>query len=203
MLEKGNKKLLNAWAFYDWANSVYTLTIASSIFPIFYSALFLSDEERVFAFGFEMKQTVLISIVTAFTFLVVVFFSLMGMEMSAVHAEEVKNPQRDYPRALYYSSLIIVITSILASTAIAIVVPKNSLNIVSGLDQAFTFFFNAFHLKWLLPFVILIIILGGFGGMAAWVIGPPKGLAVAAQDGCAPHNMTCNKEIPDLQDPVG
>ena len=75
ILEKGNKKLLNAWAFYDWANSVYTLTIASSIFPIFYSALFLSDEERVFAFGFEMKQTVLISIVTAFTFLVVAFSS--------------------------------------------------------------------------------------------------------------------------------
>ncbi len=68
---KGSKKLLNAWAFYDWANSVYTLTIASSIFPIYYSALFSSSEELVSAFGFEMKQTVLISVVTAFTFLVV------------------------------------------------------------------------------------------------------------------------------------
>jgi len=68
---KGSKKLLNAWAFYDWANSVYTLTIASSIFPIFYSALFSSDDELVSAFGFEMKQTVLIEIITAFTFLVV------------------------------------------------------------------------------------------------------------------------------------
>ncbi len=68
---KGSKKLLNAWAFYDWANSVYTLTIASSIFPIFYSALFSSSEELVSALGFEMKQTVLISVITAFTFLVV------------------------------------------------------------------------------------------------------------------------------------
>lgn len=68
---KGSKKLLNAWAFYDWANSVYTLTIASSIFPIFYSALFTSKDELVSAFGFEMKPTVLIEIVTAFTFLVV------------------------------------------------------------------------------------------------------------------------------------
>lgn len=72
---KGSKKLLNAWAFYDWANSVYTLTIASSIFPIFYSALFLNSEERIHAFGFEMKQTVLISVVTAFTFLVVALTS--------------------------------------------------------------------------------------------------------------------------------
>jgi len=72
---KGSKKLLNAWAFYDWANSVYTLTIASSIFPIFYSALFSSDNELVTAFGFEMKPTVLIEIVTAFTFLIVAISS--------------------------------------------------------------------------------------------------------------------------------
>lgn len=74
-IQKGSKKLLNAWAFYDWANSVYTLTIASSIFPIFYSALFATKTDMVSAFGFVMKPTVLISIVTAFTFLVVAFSS--------------------------------------------------------------------------------------------------------------------------------
>ena len=74
-LEKGSKKLLNAWAFYDWANSVYTLTIASSIFPIFYSALFLSEIKTVNAFGLEFKSTALITYVTAFTFLVVSFTS--------------------------------------------------------------------------------------------------------------------------------
>ncbi|MGB5555776.1 MAG: MFS transporter [Flavobacteriaceae bacterium] len=72
---KGSKRLLNAWAFYDWANSVYTLTIASSIFPIYYSALFTSPNEPVLAFGFQMKQTVLISVVTAFTFLMVAVLS--------------------------------------------------------------------------------------------------------------------------------
>lgn len=74
-LQKGSKKLLNAWAFYDWANSVYTLTIASSIFPIFYSALFISEVKKVSAFGFEFKSTALITFVTAFTFLVVAVIS--------------------------------------------------------------------------------------------------------------------------------
>ncbi|WP_299113799.1 MFS transporter [uncultured Winogradskyella sp.] len=74
-LKKGSKKLLNAWAFYDWANSVYTLTIASSIFPIFYSALFLSEVKKVTAFGYEFKSTALITFVTAFTFLVVATLS--------------------------------------------------------------------------------------------------------------------------------
>ncbi len=74
-IKKGSKKLLNAWAFYDWANSVYTLTIASSIFPIFYSALFLSEIKKVTAFGYEFKSTALITFVTAFTFLVVAVLS--------------------------------------------------------------------------------------------------------------------------------
>ena len=68
-LPKGSKKLLNAWAFYDWANSVYTLTIASSIFPIFYSSLFVGSLKTVNAFGFEFKNTALITFVTAFTFI--------------------------------------------------------------------------------------------------------------------------------------
>lgn len=75
-LQKGSKKLLNAWAFYDWANSVYTLTIASSIFPIFYSALFINQTEKIVpAFGFDFKSTALITFITAFTFLVVAFTS--------------------------------------------------------------------------------------------------------------------------------
>ncbi|WP_066218492.1 MFS transporter [Formosa haliotis] len=72
---KGSKTLLNAWAFYDWANSVYTLTIASTIFPIFYGALFTADDKRVHIFGADVKNTALISFVTAFAFLVIAFIS--------------------------------------------------------------------------------------------------------------------------------
>jgi len=74
-LQKGEKKLLNAWAFYDWANSVYTLTIASAVFPIFYEALFTEDNHYIDVFGFHLKNTALISFVTAAAFLVVSFIS--------------------------------------------------------------------------------------------------------------------------------
>ncbi|MCF1192810.1 MFS transporter [Mangrovimonas sp. AS39] len=73
--EKGSKKLLNAWAFYDWANSVYTLTIASTIFPIFYGTLNFVNGNQVPIFGLEIKNTALISFITAFAFLVVAFTS--------------------------------------------------------------------------------------------------------------------------------
>ncbi|MCP2024870.1 UMF1 family MFS transporter [Flavobacterium sp. HSC-32F16] len=74
-LQKGDKKLLNAWAFYDWANSVYTLTIASAVFPIFYEALFSERDHYIDVFGLHLKNSALISFITAFAFLVVSFIS--------------------------------------------------------------------------------------------------------------------------------
>jgi UMF1 family MFS transporter len=73
--EKGNKKLLNAWAFYDWANSVYSLVIASAVFPIFYNALFDENNPYVSFLGYNFKNSALISFVTAAAFLCVAFFS--------------------------------------------------------------------------------------------------------------------------------
>src|SRR5687768_15888082 len=72
---KGSKKLLNAWAFYDWANSVYSLVIASAIFPIFYAALFTDTDNHIIFAGFNVKNTALISFVTAGAFLVVAVIS--------------------------------------------------------------------------------------------------------------------------------
>ncbi|MEX0996727.1 MAG: MFS transporter [Flavobacteriaceae bacterium] len=75
-LQKGSKKLLFAWAFYDWANSVYSLVIASAIFPIYYAALFdAANTETVIVFGGEIRSTPLISYVTAAAFLLVAFMS--------------------------------------------------------------------------------------------------------------------------------
>ncbi len=74
-LKKGSTKLLNAWAFYDWANSVYSLVIASAIFPIFYSALFIGHQNHIEFFGAQVKNSALISFVTAAAFLLVAFIS--------------------------------------------------------------------------------------------------------------------------------
>ena len=75
-LPKGHPKLLNAWAFYDWANSVYSLVIASAVFPIFYELIFNeSGKNYVFLFGMKCKNTAMISFVSAFAFLIVAICS--------------------------------------------------------------------------------------------------------------------------------
>jgi glutamate:GABA antiporter len=115
-----------------------------------------------------------------------VLFGLIGMEMSAVHAEEVKDPQRDYPRALLYSTLIIISTLSLGSLAIVTVVPNDSLSVVSGLIDAYAIFFNSYHIPWMTYVIAALIILGGLSGVSAWIIGPTKGLLVSARDGSLP-----------------
>lgn len=86
-LPKGDKKLLHAWAFYDWANSVYSLVISSAVFPIFYGGLTIIKSEgavvknTVDFLGFEFKNDALISYVTALAFLMV---SLLSPLLSGV-----------------------------------------------------------------------------------------------------------------------
>lgn len=119
-------------------------------------------------------------------YLVAVLFGLMGMEMSGVHAGDVKNPQKDYPKALLYSSLIILITLIGGSLAIAVVIPGNQISLVSSLVDAYKIFFHAYHLEWLVPIMVGMILISGLANMSAWVIGPTRGLWVAAEEGNVP-----------------
>lgn len=80
-MEKGNKKVIWAWTFYDWANSVYPLVITTSIFPVFYAAqidVLTKDNpgsDLVSFLGYELTGTVLFSYVVAASLLVVSLLS--------------------------------------------------------------------------------------------------------------------------------
>ncbi|WP_299665598.1 MFS transporter [uncultured Polaribacter sp.] len=82
MLKIGDKKLINAWAFYDWANSVYSLVISTAVFPIYYAGLtasegFANAEGKITFFGTLWNPTTLYNFALAFSFLVVAFLSPM------------------------------------------------------------------------------------------------------------------------------
>jgi amino acid transporter len=117
-----------------------------------------------------------------YSLLSMVLFGLIGIEMSAVHAGDVKNPKRDYPRALFISAAIIIATLVLSSLAIAIVVPQKNIQLASGLMQAFQFFFVNLHIPFLIIVVAICIMIGSLGTVSAWVLGPIKAIMVAAED---------------------
>ncbi|MFD1552811.1 MFS transporter [Putridiphycobacter roseus] len=79
-MEKGNKKIIRAWTFYDWANSIYPLVISTTIFPIFYETVTHDigtgeNHDMVMFFGVSIKNTVLYSYVIAASFVVVSLLS--------------------------------------------------------------------------------------------------------------------------------
>ena len=77
-LERGSKKLINAWAFYDWANSVYPLVISTAVFPIYYSSMassFANIEGKIVFLGALWNPTTLYDYTLAFSFLIVAFVS--------------------------------------------------------------------------------------------------------------------------------
>lgn len=115
-----------------------------------------------------------------------ILLAFAGMEMSAVHAREVNNPGRDYPRAIFLSTIIVLLVFVLGTVSIAVVVPHEKLSLVAGLMQAFTMFLDTFGLAWLIPIIALLVALGAFGQVSTWIPGPSKGLLAVARHGYLP-----------------
>ena len=115
-----------------------------------------------------------------------IVLSFCGMEIATVHARDVQNPQRSFPRALFFATLIILGTLMVGSLAIAMVVPNGQISLVAGNMQAFSVFFTAYHFAWILPLIAVFLVLAGLGSVSNWIIAPTKGLLVAAQDGNLP-----------------
>lgn len=80
-----NKKVVFAWTMYDWANSVFSLTIATAIFPIYFNNIckaaaldqggFVNGEYHLNIFGMNVLSTELYSYVLTTGFLIVAFLS--------------------------------------------------------------------------------------------------------------------------------
>lgn len=118
--------------------------------------------------------------------LTAIMTSFLGMELAAVHVRNVKNPQKSFPKAMFCSVFLILLTMILGSLAIAFVLPKEQINLVDGVMQAFQNFFKAYGLDWFMPILILLLLLGSLGSMINWIISPAKGLLMAANENLLP-----------------
>ena len=78
-MQTASKRVLNGWAMYDWANSVYNLVITSTIFPAYYAAVTGDGKENtvdhVTIFGRTFINTSLYNFSLGFAFIVVAFLS--------------------------------------------------------------------------------------------------------------------------------
>jgi len=126
--------------------------------------------------------------------LTAIMTSFLGMELAAVHVRQIHQPQKTYPKAIFYSILLILLTMILGSLAIAVVLPKSEINLVLGVLQTCAVFLNYHHLGALMTILVLLIFIGSTGSMINWILAPSKGMTFAAQDGFIPEWLAHRNE---------
>lgn len=133
-----------------------------------------------------------------YPYFVELVFGLIGIEMSAMHADEVKQPERAFPRAIMISSIIIFTSLMISSLSVSILIPSQNLNVITGTLQAVNFIGESNHMPWLTSIFGMLIMLGSLATVAAWIIGPVKGLWAAANRGLLPSifGETNKKGVP-------
>ena len=115
------------------------------------------------------------------------FLSYSGMEMNAVHVSSLRNPGREFPRAMFLSMGLVLLIFILPALAISWVVPAEQLSLTAGVMQAFDAVFAEFGAQWLTPIVGIMLVAASLGGMLTWLAGPSKGLLlISRQEGYLP-----------------
>lgn len=127
---------------------------------------------------------------TSWVSLIAIMASFLGIELASVHVNDVKNPQRNFPRAVAISVLFILFTMIFGSLSIAFVLPEQDISLVSGVMQVFSNMFRVFGLEKLIPVLTLCIGIGSIGTMVNWLISPAKGLLHAAEYGFLPRKFS-------------
>ncbi len=121
----------------------------------------------------------------------IVFFSglilfFAGMEVSATHAQEVENPQKDYPKAILISAIIIIAIFMLGALSIAVILPAEEISLTAGIMQTFMKVYTALGLKWLVPILALFAAPGMVAQVSTWIAGPSKSLLSTADEGNLP-----------------
>src|SRR3990167_1181541 len=122
--------------------------------------------------------------------LIAIMASFLGMELSGVHVNDIRNPQKNFPRAVFLASFFIFVSMLLGSLTIAFVLPEKEISLVSGIMQVFSNFFQVFKMQAFTPVLTVLIVVGSMGTMINWLIAPAKGLLHAAEFGFLPAFFT-------------
>lgn len=123
-----------------------------------------------------------------------IFLFYAGMEIQAVHINDMRNPAREFPRSVFLAILIIVAVYALGTLVIGVVVPAQDINLLQSLLVAYKGLWASFDLSWMGNVMALLIMFGVVGQISALVTGPATGLMAVAQSGYLPRELqTVNK----------
>ena len=104
------------------------------------------------------------------------FFTYAGVEVNAVHVDELRNPGRDYPKSTFLAMALVLAVFIFPTLAIAWVIPARKISFTAGVMQAFSSLLGHFGLAFAAPLIAIVLAIGALAGMMTWLGGPSEGL---------------------------
>ena len=104
------------------------------------------------------------------------FFTYAGVEINAVHVDELRDPGREYPKSIFLAIGLVLAVFIFPTLAIAWVIPEHQISLTAGVMQAFDSLFTHFGLSFAVPLIAVALAVGALAGMIAWLDGPSEGL---------------------------
>ncbi len=118
-----------------------------------------------------------------------IFLFYGGMEIQAVHINDMKNPVRDFPRAVFLAVAITVIVYAVGTLVIGMVISTKNINLLQSLLMAYKALWASFSLSWMGNIMAVFVLFGVLGQVSALVTGPATGLMAVAQSGYLPRSM--------------
>ena len=122
-------------------------------------------------------------------FLAGIILLFAGVEVHAVHANELEQPAKQFPVAMFLSMIVVFVLFTLGSLAVATVLPASEISLDAGVMQAFKDLLDKFKLSFLLPIIGFLAAFGAIGGVMSWIGGPSRGLLETAKQGEIPPFM--------------
>ncbi|EDT70656.1 glutamate:gamma-aminobutyrate antiporter family protein [Clostridium perfringens D str. JGS1721] len=122
--------------------------------------------------------------------------SYMGVEASATHANEMDNPKKEYPLAMLLLVIVAIVVSTLGGLAIAAVIPQDQINLSAGVVQTFAVLLGHFTANntILVKIIALLLAFGVIAEVSSWVVGPTRGMIIAAEEGAIPESWAKTNE---------
>ncbi len=116
----------------------------------------------------------------------------MGVEASASHVNELRNPKRDYPLAMIVLCAMAILFDAVGGMAVATALPASTLDgdMSYGVIEAFRVIFDThFGMGWLVYVVAVLLVLGVLAEISAWIVGPSRALLETAREGVIPASF--------------
>lgn len=118
-----------------------------------------------------------------------IFLFFGGIEVQAPHVPRMKDPARQFPRALITACVAILLIFILGTLAIGAVVPESQINLTQTLLVAYRRLWEAMGVPWLGHVMAVLIAVGVIGQISAVIAGPTIGLAQVGDQGYLPKSL--------------